>query len=252
MVSARECGKQAPHRGKYRRRAIVLVSVLRVEVYLELLAQGKIVAPISCPDGCQGHRWKHHSRFDRTWVDEGCVAYRLAILRVQCTACRGVWSLFPAFVWYRFRFSYRLVQSVCWSVLVGLSPVAVTEQLAARVSPIVESRGQSRVPAENTIRSWLRWLGQPLLEHLVRWTLSLIARIKPQAARAIVPTLEPPRALPGPARTRQRAERLLRMCAALHAVKQGGSNLLRRSPYQLRDWAVALFCERRQLLARPP
>ncbi|MEW6282348.1 MAG: hypothetical protein AB1758_27320 [Candidatus Eremiobacterota bacterium] len=130
--------------------------------------------------------------------------------------------------------------------------MAVSEQLAARVSRIAESRGRARVPAENTIRSWLAWLGQPLLEQSMRWSLSLIARIKPQAARAIVPTLEPPRALPGPARTRQRAERLLRICAALHAVKRGCTNLLRRSPYQLRDWAVAPFCERRQVLARPP
>jgi hypothetical protein len=250
MVSAGKYRKQALHGRKYRRRAIVLVSILRVDVYLELSEQGKITAPVSCPDGCQGHRWKPHSRFDRTWVDEGCVAFRLTIVRVQCTVCRGVWSLFPAFVWYRFRFSYRLIQSACWSVLVGLSPVAVVEQLAARVSRVMESR--ARVPAENTIRSWLGWLGQPFLEQSVRWTLSLIARIKPQAARAIVPMLEPLRALPGPARTRQRAERLLRMCAALHSVRRGCIKLLRRSPYQLRDWAVALFCERGQILARPP
>lgn len=236
---------------KYRRRAIVLVSILRVEHYLELLKQGKVVAPISCPDGCQG-RWWGHTPFEREWVDVGCVAFRITIVRVQCSVCRGVWSLFPAFVWYRFRFSYRLVQSACWAVLSGASPVAIAQELASRVSPIVKDRGQSRVPAENTIRSWLKWLGQPPLEQLVRWTVSLIARINAEAARAIVPALEVRRSLPAPARLRQRAKRVLRVCAALDAVKRGRTNLFRRSPYQLRDWAVALFCERRQVLARPP
>lgn len=252
MVSVPKPMNQAPRRRKYRRRAIILVSVLRVDVYLELCAQGKVVAPVSCPGGYLGHRWKPHSRFERQWVDEGCVAVTLTILRVQCSVCRVAWSLFPGFVWYRFRFSYRLVQSACWRVLSGVSPVAVTQELAARVSRIVEERGQTRVPAENTIRSWLRWLGQPPLEPLVRWTLSLVARISAQAARALVPVLEPPRAPPGPAHSRLRVERLLKMCAALDAVKRGCTNLFRRSPYQLRDWAVALFCERRQVLARPP
>ncbi|MBI3925497.1 MAG: hypothetical protein HY319_08160 [Armatimonadetes bacterium] len=251
MLSAPKPRRQALRPRKYRRRAIVLVSILRVELYRELLEQGKVVAPIPCPDGCQG-RWWEHTPFERQWVDADCVAFRLTIVRVQCSVCHGVWSLFLAFVWYRFRFSYRLIQSACWNVLAGASPVAVAQRLAVRVSRIVEDRGRTRVPAENTIRSWLKWLGQPLLEQMVRWTLSLIARIRAQAARAVVPALEVRRDLPAPARRRQRTERVLRVCAALDAVKRGRTNLFRRSPYQLRDWAIALFRERRQVLARPP
>lgn len=242
-----EPARQAPRR-RYRRRAIVLVDVLQVKVYVEMVAQDRVTAPIPCPDGCDG-QWGRHSRFERQWVDYDCVAYTVVVLRVRCSVCRGVWSLFPGFVWYRFRFSYRLVQSACWKVLSGTPGPAVAEQLAAQLSPLVK---QSRVPAESTIRSWIAWLGQRWLVRMVRWTLSLIARRSVEGARAALPVIEAPPALTPAVRVRRRAERVLRGCAALDAVVRGRTNLARRSPYQLRDWARALFCERRQPLARPP
>jgi hypothetical protein len=250
MVSLPRHHDQAPRR-KYRRRAIVLVSILHVRVYLDMLEQNKVVSPIPCPDGCRGHWWAH-SWFQRDWVDADCTVFRLIIVRVQCGGCRGVWSLFPSFVWYRFRFSYRVVQAACYSLLSDVSPVAVARQLELEVSPILVDQGRARVPAENTIRSWLKWLGSPLLEQLVRWTLSLIGQISPESARAIVPALTASRQPAGPAGDRIRAGRFLKMCAALQAVRKGGTNFFRRSPYQLRDWAADLFCERRQILARAP
>lgn len=252
MLSLPKRTTQAPRRRKYRRRAIVLVSILHVRVYQQLFEQNRVTAPIPCPDGCQG-RWWAHGGFERDWVDVDCVVFRLAIVRVQCSACRGVWSLFPGFIWYRFRFSYQLVQAGCWSVLSGVSPVTVSRQLESGVSRILVDQGRARVPAENTIRSWLKWLGtHPLLKPMVGWTLSLIAQINPETARSVAPALAVSAQPSGPARIRQRARHFLKMCAALHAVKRGISNLFRRSPYQLRDWAMALFCERRQVLARAP
>jgi len=249
MVTFPACTVQAPRRGKYRRRGILLISILSVAAYAERVEDG-IVTPVSCPDGCQG-RWWAHSRFQRQWIDESCVVFQLTIFRKQCSECRGVWSLFPAFVWYRFRFSYRLIQASCWSVLAGISPVRIVAALESRVSSILVGQGRTRIPAENTIRSWVKWLGNPLLETSVRWTLSLIAQICPKSARAVVPELAIS-GKPGPSRIRKRAERFLKVCSALYAVQRGASNLFRRSPYQLRDWAATLFCERRQVLARPP
>jgi len=249
MISLSSHTKQVRPR-RYRRRAIVLVSIVQLQVY-ERFCEREAMRPLSsCPDGCCG-RWWVHSCFRRDWVDEELVVHRLTITRLQCSVCRGVWSLFPAFVWYRFRFCYRVVQFGCWRVLSGISPVTVSEQLASGVSPIVGDR--TRVPAENTIRSWLKWLGNLALEQLVRWTLSEINRRCSQAAREVVPMLAISSSIPaGPARTRQRARRFLTVCSALDAAKRGRTNLFRRAPYQLRDWAITLFCERRQVLARPP
>jgi hypothetical protein len=226
-----------------------MVSVVQVRVYLEMVQKGEVVAPIPCPDGC-GERWRRHSRFRRQWVDCDCVSYTLAIVRVLCKGCGGVWSLFPAFVWYRFRFSYRLVQSACWQVVSRTASTVVAQQLAERVSPLVKP--QSRVPAESTIRSWIVWLGQRWLETLVRWTWSLIARRSVEAARAVQPSLEVRPAPTAAAGVRRRAQRVLLACAALNGAVRGRLNLFRRSPHQFRDWAIALFCERRQPLARPP
>jgi len=160
--------------------------------------------------------------------------------------------LFPAFVWYRFRFSYQLVQSVCRSVLAGVSPVAIEERLTTEAYANFKNSHEIRVPAENTIRSWLTWLGQSWMEWMVRWTQSLVARISPTAARAATPLLALSGSLTGAVRSRRRTERFLTTCAVLDAVKRGRINLFRSTPHQLRDWAAAFFCERGQVLARPP
>lgn len=238
-------------RRRYLRRAIVLLDVVSVSVYLEMVALGSVSSPFPCPDRCTG-TWKDHDTFTRQWVDFDCTAYTLVIVRVRCSECGVVWSLFPAFVWYRVRFSYRLVQSACWELLSGRRSTEISEELAEGVSPIVKERGQFRVPAESTIRSWIQWLGQQCLESLLRSTLSLIARLSAEAARAALPVFEVRPALLAAARDRQRAERLLQICAALDGVTRGRANLFRRSPHQLRDWACALFRERCQPLARPP
>lgn len=224
---------------------------MSVTVYLELVAQGEVVAPGGCPDGC-GVQWGRHSWFTRQWVDCDCVAFTLVIVRVRCRGCGGVWSLFPAFVWYRFRFSYRLVQAACQRVLSGVCSAAVSEGLRAGLSAVVEDRASYRVPAESTVRSWVKWLGQECLEGYVRWTVSCIAVRSAEAAREAVPALEIRPGLPPAARCRERAARLLRACAALYAVARGRTNIFRRTPQQLRDWAGTLFRERRQVLARPP
>ena len=248
-TSNRDCKR--PRRRIYRRRAVVLPDVVSVTVYLEMIARGSVASPFPCPDKCIGI-WRNHSTFTRQWVDYDCVAFTVVIVRVRCSACRGVWSLFPAFVWYRFRFSYRLVQAACWSMLSGKSSTAVSDELAQRLSPVVKGLGQSRVPAESTIRSWRRWLGQQCLEPLLRLTLSFIARRSAEVVRAALPLVDVRPALPGASGIRQRAERVLRVCAALDGAVQGRTNMARRSPHQLRDWACALFRERRQPLARPP
>ena len=154
MISS--CGPlgQAPRR-RYRRRAIVLAHLLCVGLYLERLEQGRVWAPGPCPDNCQGGCWRAHSSFAREWVDADCVSLQLTIIRLQCSVCRGVWSLFPAFIWYRHRFSYQMVQSACWQVLSGIPAVVVVEQLSERVSPILEDRNRVHVPAENTVRAWV-------------------------------------------------------------------------------------------------
>ena len=250
VLATRPDGKRQGKR-IYRRRAIVLVDVVSVAMYLEALARGSVSSPVPCPDRCHG-TWSRHSTFERTWVDSDCVAYTLVIVRVRCSACSGVWSLFPGFVWYRFRFSYRLVQSACHDVLSGLRSTAVAEALEARVSLIVKERVAARVPAESTIRSWVQWLGQPCLIRLVRVTLSLIARRSAEGARATLSALGARPALPVASNARQRARRILQVCSALDGVTKGRLNLARRSPHQLRDWAHALFRELRQPLARPP
>ena len=250
VPTSRRDGKR-PRRRVYRRRAIVLLDVVSVTVYLEMVAQGRASAPVPCPDKCIGS-WRNHSTFTRQWVDYDCVAFTLVIVRVRCSKCRGVWSLFPAFVWYRFRFSYRLVQAACWGMLSGKSSTNISDELAARLSPLVKERGQFRVPAESTVRSWVQWLGQRCLESLVRVTSSLIARRSAEAARIALALHDVRPALTGARGARQRAERVLRMCAALDGATQGRPNLARRSPHQLRDWACALFRERRRPQARPP
>jgi hypothetical protein len=246
MISS--CGPpgQAPRR-RYRRRAIVLAHLLCVGLYLERFEQGRVWAPEPCPDNCQGGCWRAHSSFGREWVDADCVSFQLTIIRLQCSVCRGVWSLFPAFIWYRHRFSYQMVQSACWQVLSGVSAMAVVQQLSERVSPILEDRARVHVPDENTVRAWAKWLGQPCLGQMLHWTLSLITRISPEAGRAVAPTLPEGRAC-----SQQRTRGFLNLCATLHAVRRGSADFFRRSPHQLRDWAVELFCERRQVLARPP
>jgi len=251
MVPVLHPDGKIPRRRVYRRRAIFLLDVVSVTVYMEMLARGRVSAQFQCPDKCSG-TFSRHSTFTREWVDYDCVAYTLIIVRVRCSECRGVWSLFPAFVWYRFRFSYRLVQSACWGMLSGKSSTEISDELAASLSPVVKERGQFRVPAESTIRTWVQWLGQRCLEPLIRRTLSLIARRSAQAARTALPLNEVRPALPGANLVHNRAERVLRICAALDGATKGRSNLARRSPHQLRDWACALFRERRQPLARPP
>ncbi len=229
----------------------MLDHVVNVSVYLELVAQEKVTAPGPCPDGC-GADWRRHSRFTRQWVDYDCVAFTLVIVRVRCQGCGGVWSLFPAFVWYRFRFSYRLVQATCQRVVSGVGCAAVVEDLRERLSPLVEDRARCRVPAESTVRSWVRWLGQQCLEGCVRWTISFIAVRSAEVAREASAALEIRPGLPAARRCRERAGRVLRLCAALDAVTRGRSNISRRSPYQIRDWARVLFRERCKVLARPP
>jgi len=120
-------GIRQVRRRKYRRRPIVLLRILHPRTYVDLLAQDKVTAPGPCPDGCEG-RWWAHSHFERQWIDRDCLVHRLTIIRLQCSVCRAVWSLFPAFVWYRVCFSYQLVQWACRSVLVGVSPVAIEER----------------------------------------------------------------------------------------------------------------------------
>ncbi len=243
---------QVPRRLKYRRRPIVLLLVLHLRTYLDLLAQDKVTSPIPCPDGCKEGRWWAHSQFERQWVDVDCLVCRLTIIRLQCSVCRAVWSLFPAFVWYRFRFSYQLIQWVCRSVLAGASLVALEDRLTAEAYGRFKDGDEIRVPAENTIRSWLTWLGAPWMERVVRWIQGQVARISAPAARAAAPQLALSGSLTGPARCRRRTERFLTVCAVLDALKRGRTSLFRATPHQFRDWAAAFFCEQRQVLARPP
>lgn len=251
MVSPSERDGKPQRQRKYRRRAIVLVDVISVHEHAKLVEARQVEAPVRCPDGC-GKDWRNHSTFTRQWVDVDCVAYAVVIVRVRCTGCGGVWSLFPAFVWYRFRYCHRLVQSSCQRILEGKSSTEVTEELRGRVSPIVEERAPFRVPAESTIRSWMKWLGQRCLERLLRETVSLIARRVAEAARALLPELDIRRGLPAEAERRERVRSVLRVCAVLDAVTSGRPGIFRRAPNQLRDWGRALFRERRLILARPP
>jgi hypothetical protein len=97
----------------------------------------------------------------------------------------------------------------------------------------------------------MKWLGQRYLEPLLRETVSLIARRDAAAARALLPDLEVS-GLPGAGEGRERVRAVLRTAAVLDSVMTGRPQIFRSAPHQLRDWARALFRERRILLARPP
>jgi hypothetical protein len=240
-------GGEGKVRRRYRRRAIVLDNVVSVEAYLQMVEESRVQPPGGCPDGCDGG-WRRHSCFQRRWVDYDCVVFVVVIVRFRCGGrCGAVWSLFPALVWYRFRFCHRLVQATVYRVIAGSTPTAAAKALEESLCPLVES---TRVPSASTIRSWVQWLGQRCLEPLVDWTLSHIARMSAEAARAVAHA-SPPMG-PGRDEPLRRASRLLQRCAALDAVTKGRADFFRRAPNQLRDWARRLFWERRQTLARPP
>lgn len=238
-------------RSRYRRRAIVLLDVVSVYAYQVLVEQDKVRAPIPCPDGCQG-TWGYNDSFTRQWVDYDCVAYTIVIIRVRCSVCRAAWSLFPAFVWYRFRFSYQLVQSTCWQIMEGTTAATINAGLSYRLCPIVEDRGSYRVPAESTIRSWVTWLGQAWLERLIRWTVGFIARQSAELARHVFSLACASRGLPAAAESRVRTRRVLQIGSLLDALKTRRQNFRRKAPNQLRDWARTLFSEQRRILVRPP
>lgn len=250
MVSSSGRGGKS-RRQTYRRRAIVLVDVVNVQEHNRLIRTGRLWASVQCTDGC-GSDSRLHGSFTRTWVDVDCTVHVIVIVRVRCNGCGGVWSLFPAFVWYRFRYCHRLVQASCQKVLAGERSVEVSERLRAQVSPILEERVPFRVPTESTIRSWMLWLGQRCLEPLVQATVSLIARRDAEAARALLPELEIRRGLSAASEGRERVRAVLRTAAVLEAVSIGRRQIFRRAPHQLRDWVRALFREQRLLLARPP
>ena len=251
MVSTFRRGGNPHRQRRYRRRAIVLVDVVDVEVYQAMIEERRVASPIPCPDKCSEAEWKRHSQFERQWVDYDCLAYGIVIIRVRCSRCRGVWSLFPGFVWYRFQYNHRLIQSSCTRAL-ERSATAVAEELHAHVSPIVEERGRCRVPAESTIRSWMKWLGRRCLEPLLQSTVGLIAQRGAEAARAVLPVFDIRPGLSPTAERRERVKLVAVVAAALDAVTRGRANIFRRAPNQLRDWGRSLFREQRLILARPP
>src|SRR5580658_2213172 len=81
MVSISKRAGKPPGRRVYRRRGILLCDVVSLSVYLNLYEAGRVVAPIGCPDGCNGG-WRRHSEFKRQWVDYDCVVFTLMIVRV--------------------------------------------------------------------------------------------------------------------------------------------------------------------------
>ena len=250
MVSTLEYDGKPHRRQTYRRRAIILVDVVDVNVHKAMVEEARVVSPVPCPNGCVDAEWKRHSQFEREWVDYDCVAYVIVIVRVRCSKCRGVWSLFPGFVWYRFRYSYRLMQSSCAKALESSSTV-VSEELHSQLAPILEP-ARCRVPAESTIRSWMKWLGQKCLQPLLQATVSLIARCNAEAARAVLPAFEIRPGLAAAAASRERVKLVLQVAAVLDGVKSRRANFFRSAPNQLRDLGRTLFRERGLILARPP
>ena len=227
----------------------MLVDVLSVDAYLKL-ERNSVVSPIPCPDGCEGG-WGRHSVFQRQWVDYDCISYTITIVRVRCRGrCGAVWSLFPAFVWYRFTFCHRLVQSSCRE-LASRKAASVAEGLREGLPSLVNEH-RTRVPAESTIRSWVKWLGHRCLKSHLGWALSLIARRDPETAREARCALEIPSGLTLWAESLKRTAAMLRICAVLDAVEKCRTKIFRSAPNQFRDLTRALFRERREMLARPP
>lgn len=231
----------------------LLLEFVEVRVYLLAVAGGRLPKPDACPD-CGHKRFHWNGGYSRSWVARDCVVIELRICRVRCCNCRIGWTLIPGFVLPRFRFSLCLIQWACWGMVAGNSSVRLRERLMERLSPIVADHGMARIPAESTLRWWMRWLNQGYLQRYVRLTLSFVAQIDAElAVRAhrliAVPRTVAPQ-LPVPRRSRARAGRVLRACMALAAAVK--KTLFRRSPHQLRDWALWLFREHRRILCRPP
>lgn len=239
----------------YRRRCVLLADIVNARAYLRLVDLRRVPKPSSCGN-CGAGKFHWNGSYLRAWVDCDCVVIELRILRVRCCACRVSWTLIPGFVLRRFRFSPGLVEWACWAMLAGKSPVALRERLRDRVSRVLKQRATVRVPAESTLRFWLRWLGRTPLQRFVRWALSFLARMDAELAARSYRLVAAPRSVcvqlalaPTRSSVRRRAGTVLRACVAISAL---GGKLFRRRRHQLRDWARWLFREHRQTLCRPP
>ena len=243
--------------GSYRRRCILLPEVAVVSAYRLLCSEIKVgglsVVLVSLSCLICGGKLASNGRYKRSWVDTDLLVVQLTIFRARCCTrhCRVAWTLLPGLVLVHFRYSPRLVQWACWRMLAGVGAGAICKALHERASAL--GRQQRGVPAEPTVRAWLRWLGRSELQGLVRLTLSFIARVVPdRSPEALWLVVDPANRSSwcrrGNQGVRERAGRVLRACMALHAALQ--KKVVRRTPEQVRDWARWLFCEHRLVLCR--
>jgi len=220
-------------------------------VYIDRVATRGACVTWVCLE-CGGKAFSWNGSYFRWFVDVDGVRFQLRIRRIRCRCCHVGWTLLPGFVVPRRRYCCRWVEWSCWMMLAGHSPAEVHNQLEARVSRIVlELSG--RVPAESTLRSWLKWLARPQWQYWVRRTLSYIAEVFPSASPLAYRLLAAPQTVAPQLPVAHhgvlgKVSRFLRACVA----RQSANGVFRRKPHQFGNWVRWIFCQSRRTPCRPP